>query len=200
VSAGTSPFGYNRLVYLSGDLDEERGLKEQLARRRKPGIFRNRIKTDISVGILNQTQDEPSRDGKQEILNNIGRQRDYNKLTDHQITSEHEYLKFCLRKLNNDINAMLQARIAKAPRKSASIFISSRVSMKDINVFEQDIIKNEKIINALTYEARKLEIRRKEIEEPEMRLGLDGQLDSLRNAIRQADLDIKELKRKNIIR
>lgn len=95
---------------------------------------------------------------------------------------------------------MLQARIAKAPRKSASIFISSRVSMKDINVFEQDIIKNEKIINALTYEARKLEIRRKEIEEPEMRLGLDGQLDSLRNAIRQADLDIKELKRKNIIR
>lgn len=146
------------------------------------------MKTDLSIGLINQTQEVPHSTEKQAILENIARHRDYATLTDRQIHSEHEYLKFSLRKLNNDINAMLQARMAKAPRKSASIFINSRTSMKDVSFIEQDIIKNEKTINALTYEARKLEIRKKEIEEPEMRLGLDGQLDSLRSQIRTTDL------------
>lgn len=65
---------------------------------------------------------------------------------------------------------------------------------------DRDIINNEKLLNDLNYEFRKLEIRRKEIEEPEARMGLDTQLDSIRDFIKQTARNNKELQRKNIIR
>lgn len=102
-------------------------------------------------------------------------------LTDQQIRAEHEYLKFSLRKINNDVNKLLQSKVHKAPRKSTTFFSNSS-SLFDM---EKETIANEKQINDLNYELRKLEIRRREIEEPEARMGLDDQLESIRNFIKQ---------------